>query len=358
MDERNLFAVGQNGPTLERFADVVGMGGNRVKLDGRGQRKPLADRKARFAGRDIDVCASAVKRRDLKADARAGRRLVGEVHAYGRDLGLDFAGGVEMGLKDEVRIRRQPLRRFLRKDPRIAAYGPSAEVDEAADARVHAAVAGFLVARVDLARFSAGVGLEQAVVHDAAGSGPELDGAHPFLFFCADRGYKIAVDVGAVGGNAVRLLHFDNQVGLAELPALGQVGRRGQLRGVSLRHAPLDPLADQLDFFVGQAPLVGEAAVIRRGMPRRHVTRPGHGADQLRAFGDVAVAQQGKRPRLPGTVTGRAVVEDDRRDVLAKRHLPLRARLGSGSGKYGQRGERKNQGETDHGTASSASCLL
>ena len=54
------------------------------------------------------------------------------------------------------------------------------------------------------------------------------------------------------------------------------------------------------------------------GMPRRHVATFGDLPDEPSPFLDVTVTEERERGRLAGAVTGRAVIEDDRGDVLGE----------------------------------------
>ena len=93
-----------------------------------------------------------------------------------------------------------------------------------------------------LPRLARDVEEEQRVVDDAVVARPELDAPDVLVLVQVERDRERAVDVAALGGHRVRFGHLDDEVGLAERPALRELRQRRQVLGVALGGACLDPL--------------------------------------------------------------------------------------------------------------------
>ena len=248
-------------------------------------------------------------------------RFVGEVEADGRLFRLRLAGQVKMDLQHEIGTLVERDREAAREKVRIAAHRPAAQPAGFREARaVESAVVARLAAlAIVLARSSGRVEEEQSVMDRFPGAWPVFDGLHPLVLRNIHRDGEVAIDVGAGSGELERLRHRDHQVRLAELPAFGEFGERGEFLRIALRHPGVDPLLDRRDLVVGEPVLSDEIAVPGRGVPGRHVAALGDGGDQRAALLHILVGQQRERPRLARPMARRAVVEHDRRDVFAKR---------------------------------------
>ena len=125
-----------------------------------------------------------------------------------------------------------------------------------------------------------------------------------------------------------------DQIRLAELPALGPGRNRRAIGGLAFRRSVLDPLLDHRDLVVTKPALVGERDVAWLGKPRRHDALPGCLRDLLGVGANVAILQQrergtGKTFRVPvgsaavgrvdRAMAGGALLEQDGRDVLVER---------------------------------------
>ena len=89
----------------------------------------------------------------------------------------------------------------------------------------------------------------------------------------------------------VCLFRLENQVGLAQLPALHELRFRRKIGGLAFQHALGHPLPNGGDLFVCQAPLVGKFQFLRLGQPGRHEARLRYGHDLMAAFLDVLVRE-------------------------------------------------------------------
>src|SRR5262249_43061854 len=126
--------------------------------------------------------------------------------------------------------------------------------------------------------------------------------------------------------------HLHDQIGLAETPTVAECGRRGRVFRIAFRRACFDPSPDRPDLFAGQSPRVLEFVIALIGLPRRHYPLFSDIRDLLRALLHILITQQRKRRGRVRTMTRRAVVEDDRRDVFVECQSARRLRLVGGFG--------------------------
>jgi hypothetical protein len=88
--------------------------------------------------------------------------------------------------------------------------------------------------------------------------------------------FELRIDVRVLIGNGAssrhreRLAHAQDNVGRWDLPAFDVLFRLGQVGGIALGHAVLDPLAKELLVGAGHVGIVGEMAVSRVRVPGRH----------------------------------------------------------------------------------------
>jgi hypothetical protein len=161
---------------------------------------------------------------------------------------------------------------------------------------------------------------EDRVVNDLTRARTELDAADPFVLRETSRDHEVAEDVRAAGGKFERRRHLQNEVGLAQPPAIGrELGQRRHLRRVPARHSGLDPGADGRNLRIAQPALADKLAVAGSGMPRGHVLLPGDARDEPPALGDVLVGDQRERRGLVGPMARNAVRLDDRGNRLRER---------------------------------------
>ena len=92
---------------------------------------------------------------------------------------------------------------------------------------------------------------------DAFVARSELDGPDEPRSVDGNRDHEIAEDVEAVRGKREGLRALDDEVRLAELPALRPFRRRRQSGGIAFDCALFDPQADRVDLF-GREPTLPE----------------------------------------------------------------------------------------------------
>ena len=139
--------------------------------------------------------------------------------------------------------------------------------------RAQAGESGLSVLAVLGAGAAGGIGGHQDVVHHGAGERLHFNRFDPLVFRQVGLQDEIAVDVRTVRGNGISGRHFQDQVGRAELPAVGKYGELGSLGGVAFGHAAVHPLLDQRDLVRGEAPFVAIGRPAGLGFPGRHVVR-------------------------------------------------------------------------------------
>ncbi len=164
---------------------------------------------------------------------------------------------------------------------------------------------------------------EVRVVNGPGVPGIELDGAHVACPVGRNRQHEGPEDVGAVSPQRVRLRHLDDDVRSAELPSRAPFGQRRQVGGISFDGALRRPVANRPDLRVGQHTRTDELTRLAARLPRRHHTARRDVDDLRRALPHVEVRGEGERSDFAGAMTGRAVLENDRRDVARKGDLAL-----------------------------------
>src|SRR5438552_9968386 len=101
------------------------------------------------------------------------------------------------------------------------------------------------------------------------------------------------------------------------MPAFCELRQFRHLRGITLRHALLDPVGDARDLLVRQTALVSELAVAMSGVPGRHVAGFRNRDDQRAALLDVFIRDERERSCLAWTMARHAIVIHDGSDVFA-----------------------------------------
>ena len=221
-----------------------------------------------------------------------------------------------------------------RRDDRAAAGRPADEMPVGIldVRRLHALEPRLAIQSVSRAGRAAAIDANDGVVHRRPVR-PELHRAHELRRRHVERHDDIAVHVarpapsGVEGSRCERIgaRHGDDEIGLAELPARGPGSRLRRLGGISLRRSAGSPAPDRRDVPLLQPAFAGKGRSAARRQPGRHVTR----LDSVRNPGGaplrIVVAHQRERDRLAGPVTGLAVREKDRGDVVVEGRRGARA---------------------------------
>ena len=121
-----------------------------------------------------------------------------------------------------------------------------------------------------------------------------------------------------VGGHLVRLRHRDHEVGRADGPAIRELRQLRHVLRVALWCAAIRPLHERVAVGRRETAIVLEPAVLRIGVPRRHVPLAHLVADGFRPRSRVLVADERHRADLARPVARRAVLVEDGRNVFGK----------------------------------------
>ena len=135
---------------------------------------------------------------------------------------------------------------------------------------------------------------------------------------------------GGRRGHREFLRHGQHQVRLAKSPFGRKLARRRCVLGITLRTTLVYPGQQRIAVLGFQTAVVGELAVLRIGVPRRHSPFTHHFADGLRPGGGIVVIQQRHRADLSGAMTFLAVFLQDAGYLLRVGHRAVGSR---GSGK-------------------------
>ena len=177
----------------------------------------------------------------------------------------------------------------------------------AAEARITRAGIGVIA----LACFPRNIDIGQDVMNDAAVSRSEFDGRDVFVFRQAGRHDEAAVDIFTGRGNFEVGAGVEDQVGRAELPVVGELGRRRQVGRVSFGRVIFGPGDDRGDLLLGKRANVAELGADVRGcFPGRHHAIIDDRGDIGRAFPRLVVGLQagtdrpGRADGIPGSSSG------------------------------------------------------
>ncbi len=173
-------------------------------------------------------------------------------------------------------------------------------------------------------------------------AGPHLPRLHPAVLVEVRGHFEVNVRDIPRRRNRIVLLHLEDDVRLADPPAVRILGTSRQILRVAFGGAGLDPPRNRALLIIREAPCIGEMADGRIGMPRRHRALRHLRRDGARPGARVLVGEQRHRRDLARPMADGAVLEEDRRDVLVERGLGLRLRLRAGC-----RREQQSRGDHD-----------
>src|SRR5215471_17799073 len=130
-----------------------------------------------------------------------------------------------------------------------------------------------------------------------------------------NRDYEIAIYVLSAGRQRIRFGHLHDQVWLPELPPLGPLRGRGQVRRCTFDGPFRLPLVDKSNLINCQVAFARKLDAGFRG-PWWHVAALRNGSDVFRMLFHLAVIKQLEWAGLAGPMTLRALGEDNGRDIL------------------------------------------
>jgi hypothetical protein len=157
-------------------------------------------------------------------------------------------------------------------------------------------------------------------VHDACVAGKEFDTPDVAHAVNGNRDDEDPKNIGPIRPQRIGLGQRDHEVGLAELPALGEHGRRRQIARVAFSGPRGHPPLDEIDLGTGERMLSDERTVLRVGAPGRHQTISRHVADLARVLPRRIVRQQAEGRDAARMVAAGAAIEHQGRDVPVEGH--------------------------------------
>src|SRR5258706_5156823 len=138
-----------------------------------------------------------------------------------------------------------------------------------------------------------------------------------------DRHHKITINVLPLRGQRVGFGHRDHEVRSAKLPAIAPFRLRWQIFGGSVDRAFRGPLLDETDLIDRQSPFAQKITGLRQ--PGWHITALRYFGHLLGVLFRVRLMDNGKWTGLAGAMAGRAIIKDNRRDLLIEAHGSFRA---------------------------------
>src|SRR5713226_6807372 len=161
------------------------------------------------------------------------------------------------------------------------------------------------------------------VVDDSADARANLSRLNPFVFFEVGRHFEILVLDYAARGNRIFLWKIKHHVGLADVPAFVELRSGRKVFSNAFLCPLIDPRCYSVDVLFGKPAIVGEVAIVRVCVPRRHHTRRYLLFYRTRPRPRVLVRHQRHRRYFTGAVTLNAVVKEDWRHVPVKSNVAL-----------------------------------
>jgi hypothetical protein len=166
---------------------------------------------------------------------------------------------------------------------------------------------------------------QHRVVRDFAVARTNLERANPAILGDVDGEIRGREDVLAVSRDLDRR-QGDDEIGLAQLPALGERRRFGLVGRIAARGTGIHPLHDRVDLRLVQPRVVGERAVRGIGKPRRHLPLRDFLLDRSRPWPHFVIGAQRHRRDLARPVTRDAIGVENRRHVFGERRRCGRGR--------------------------------
>ena len=180
-------------------------------------------------------------------------------------------------------------------------------------------VAGRRILVVEPPRRRRAIDADVGVVHDAV-AGTELERADEAPLAYRQRDDEDPEDIGPFRRQGVRW-RTDDEIGNAELPAAAGRGQRRSIACGPFCRALVHPLLNRGDFGGRQPLLADEVAVAGLGFARRHGARARDGGNLRRAPPHLVECQDAEWTGAVRLVAGRAVTEEDRRDIPSECRL-------------------------------------
>ena len=158
------------------------------------------------------------------------------------------------------------------------------------------------------------------VVYHGPIARPHLGHLHPTVLGEFIRQHDILVFDRTRGGHLKRLGHFQDHVGLADIPSVNERERLRQILRITFRCAGIDPAHERVDVLLRKRPVVAKMPVLRIGEPGRHLFRQHCLLHRFGPWTRLLVGPQRHRRRLARAMAALAVLLQNRRHIFGERH--------------------------------------
>src|SRR5882724_13093654 len=157
-------------------------------------------------------------------------------------------------------------------------------------------------------------------------AGTDLHGLQPARLIHGRVENKIPVLIGSLGRQQVGLLGFDDQIGLAHLPAFHKIGRGWQVGSCAFHRAAFHPFCDQLNLLVREMKFIGKLKFAGLRKPGRHEFGLRYRGDLSGMRLCILIGEQREWSCFPRTMAARARAKENGRDITVESHLLIRCR--------------------------------
>src|SRR6185295_646674 len=158
--------------------------------------------------------------------------------------------------------------------------------------------------------------IDHNVMHNRKITGASLERLNVAVLFEVGRHGEMLIRDRAFGRNCELDWHLKNHIGLADLPAACELRCLRQILWITLLRAAIHPSDNRIDFFLRQSSIVFPTAVLRIGVPGRHLLRGHLLPNRFRPRPGLLVAHQRHWRDLAGPVTAHTVLVENWRDVF------------------------------------------
>ncbi len=161
-------------------------------------------------------------------------------------------------------------------------------------------------------------------MHDAAIARPDLGCLNPRVLAKSRIDFDVLIRRLAARWHGKRFGHGDDAIDRAQLPAVGRLRREwGGTDWLAGWSAGVGPVQQRLTLGFAEARVVGEPAVARVSMPRRHAAIGDRFADRAGPALRIVRTLQGKGSNPAVAVASRAALIQDRGDIAVICHAPF-----------------------------------
>ncbi len=270
-DEQQRFdlAAGKHRGHPKLSAQIMRVSAHAYGINRHRQGIGIADDEILFSRRNVEAGEKRIGRRHLDPGQSSVRGFAGKIKADEGFFHFRFSGGMEMVLDDKIGLLLNTQRQAVGEEVRLGPESPASQGNAGAG-DPHPAESRLATLLRPLMHTAVGIAEVKHMMHHRARRGPHVNGRDPFVFCQSERNGDVAIDIRAIRRHVVGGGHFDDEIGLAELPAGGEFWRRLPVGCPPFGHPLADPILDEGDLIVRQPALVPIGKRSSLGLPGRH----------------------------------------------------------------------------------------